>query len=169
MFTRADAQQLADRILSYSRFPECRVSLSAAEECYTRFANNGITNAGLSERRLIVIESTREGKTGVMRAGETGEADLRAAVKRSEELSALAPPNPEYVAAPGPQKYPQIAAYDEETAQARAAQMIPQIRSVVDAAARGKLVAAGLFERSQVTEAVAPKAGPFGLHTSARA
>ena len=169
MFTRADAQRLAERILSYSKFPECRVSLSATEECYTRFANNGITNAGLSEKRSIVIESTRDGKTGVMRAGETGDADLRAAVKRSEELSALAPPNPEYVAPPRSPKYPEIAAYDEETAWARSARMIPQVRSVVDAAARGKLVAAGLFERTQVTEAVATKAGLFGYHRSADA
>src|SRR5260370_9567466 len=166
MFTRADAQQLADRMLSYSRFPECRVSLSATEECYTRFANNGITNAGLSEKRSIVIESTRDGKTGVMRAGETGDADLRAAVKRSEELSALAPPNPEYVAPPGSPKYPEIAAYDEETPQARSAQMIPQIRSVVEAAARRKLVAAGLFELTHATHPGATKAGLVRPHRS---
>src|SRR6266571_1857538 len=116
MFTRADAQRLAERILSYSKFPECRVSLSATEECYTRFANNGITNAGLSEKRLIVIESTRDGKTGLMRIGETGEDALRPAVKRSEELAKLAPPTPENVTPLGSQKYPQIAAHDEETA-----------------------------------------------------
>jgi predicted Zn-dependent protease len=167
MFTPEDARQLADKILSYSTFPECTVSLSATEESYTRFANNGITNAGLSERRLIVIESTRDSKTGVIRVDETGDNALRAAVKRSEELSALAPPNPEHVASLGPQKYPRIAAYNEETAHARSAQMIPHIRAVVEAAASKKLVSAGLFQRSQVTEAVATKAGLFGYHRSA--
>src|SRR5207237_7212404 len=91
MFTPEDSRQLADRILKYSSFPECTVSFSATEESYTRFANNGITNAGLSERRLIVIESTRDGKTGVIRIEETGDSAVRAAVKRSEELAALAP------------------------------------------------------------------------------
>src|SRR5437867_5406708 len=164
MFTPADARQLTERVLSYSTFPECTVSLSATEESYTRFANNGITNAGLSERRLIVIESTRDGKTGVMRIGETGEDALRPAVKRSEELAKLAPPNPENVTPLGSQEYPRIAAYDEETARARSAQMIPHIRAVVAAAAARKLVAAGLFERTRTTDAVATKAGLFGYY-----
>src|SRR5262249_7091093 len=167
MFTPADSRQLADKILSYSSFPECTVSLSATEESYTRFANNGITNAGLAERRLIVIESTRDGKTGVIRIDETGDNALRAAVKRSEELAALAPPNPENMVSLGPQKYSRAAAYDEETARARSAQMIPHIRAVVEAAASKKLVSAGLVQRSQVTEAVATKAGLFGYHRSA--
>jgi predicted Zn-dependent protease len=167
MFTRDDARKLADRIQAYSTFPECAVWLNATEEAYTRFANNGITNAGLAERRTIVIESTRDGKTGSIRIDETGDSALRAAVKRSEELAALAPPNPENVAPLGAQKYPEIAAYDEETARARSAQMIPQIRAVVDAAAAKKLVAAGLFQRVQVTDSVATKAGLFGFHRSA--
>src|ERR1041385_7199588 len=86
MFTREDAQRLAEKILSYSTFPECSVSLNSTEECYMRFANNGITNAGFSERRNIVIASTREQKTGLIRVDEVDDASLRAAVKRSEEL-----------------------------------------------------------------------------------
>ena len=167
MFTREAARQLADKVLAYSTFPECAVWLNATEEAYTRFANNGITNAGLSERRSILIESTREGKTGSIRIDETEDNAVRAAVRRSEELAALAPPNPEKVAPLGSQKYPEISAYDEETARARSAQMIPQVRAVVVAAAARKLVAAGLFQRAQVTEAVATKAGLFGFHRSA--
>ncbi len=167
MLTREEAQRLAGKVLSYSSFPECTVSLNETEESYTRFANNGITNAGFSERRSIVISSTREQKTGVIRIDEIEDAQLRAAVKRSEELAAIAPPNPEHQPPPGPQKYPEIAAYDDETARARSPQMIPQVRSVVEAAAARKLVAAGLFERSQITESVTNKAGLFGYQRAA--
>ena len=167
MLTRQEAQRLAGKVLSYSSFPECTVLIGATEECYTRFANNGITNAGFSERRSIVISSTREQKTGVIRIDEVNDAQLRAAVKRSEELAAIAPPNPEHQPPLGPTKYPEIAAYDEETARARSPQMIPQVRAVVQAASASKLVAAGLFERTQTTEAVANKAGLFGYHRSA--
>lgn len=167
MFNKEEARKLSEKILSYSTFPECTVSVNATEESYTRFANNGITNAGFSERRSIVINSTRDGRTGVIRADEIGDAELRAAVKRSETLAALAPPNPEHQPPPGPQKYPEISAYDEDTAQARSAQMIPQVRAVVEAASAKKLVAAGLFERTQITEAVANKAGLFGYQRAA--
>ncbi|MDQ6759339.1 MAG: TldD/PmbA family protein [Acidobacteriota bacterium] len=169
MLTREEAQRLAAKVLSYSSFSECTVFVGQTEESYTRFANNGITNAGFSERRSIVINSTREQKTGVIRVDETDDDQLRAAVKRSEELAAIAPPNPEHQPPPGPQKYPDIAAYDEETARARSPQMIPQVRAVVEAASAKKLVAAGLFERNQSTEAVANKAGLFGYTRSADA
>ncbi len=169
MLTREEAQRLAGKVLSYSSFPECTVFVGETEESYTRFANNGITNAGFSERRSIVINSTREQKTGVIRVDETDDDQLRAAVKRSEELAAIAPPNPEHQPPPGPQKYPDIAAYDEETARARSPQMIPQVRAVVESASAKKLVAAGLFERTQAAEAVANKAGLFGYRRSADA
>lgn len=42
MFTREEAQKLAGKILSYSTFPECTVSLASSEEVSVRFANNGI-------------------------------------------------------------------------------------------------------------------------------
>jgi predicted Zn-dependent protease len=167
MFTREEAQKLAAQILSYSTFPECTVTLNSAEECYTRFANNGITNAGLAERRTVVINSTRDGKSGLYRTGDVDVESLRAAVKRSEELAALAPPNPEHQPAPGRQEFPDIQAYDEATAQARSREMIPQVHAVVSAAAAKKLVAAGLFERIRSTEAVANKAGLFGFHRAA--
>src|ERR1700736_2487875 len=139
MYTREEAQKLSAKILSYSTFPECSVALNSTEESYTRFANNGITNAGFSERRNIVIASTRDLKTGLIRIDEVDDNSLRAAVKRSEELAALAPPNPEHQPPPGPQKYPEIAAYDEETARARSPRMIPQVRAVVEAAGKQAL------------------------------
>ena len=143
------------------------MSVNAAEECYTRFANNGITNAGFAERRNILISSTRDGKTGVIRIDEIDDDALRAAVKRSEVLAAIAPPNPEHQPPPGPQKYPEIAALrrgyragsfgadDPSGARRRGSRLGEEI------------VAAGLFERSQITEAVANKAGLFGYHRSA--
>src|SRR5262249_7350737 len=57
--------------------------------------------------------------------------------------------------------------YDEATAVARAPQMIPHVKTIIDASMKQKLVAAGLIERSHRVAAVANKNGLFGYHRSA--
>ena len=58
MLTREQAQKLIEKILSYSKFPDCEVQVSEPEEAYVRFANNGITTSGLVTERSIGIRST---------------------------------------------------------------------------------------------------------------
>ena len=167
MYTRDEAERLCAKILSYSTLPECEVELTATEEYYTRFANNGITTAGFAERRTAVIRSTRDGKTGKIQTGEMDDRALKASVKRTEDLAAIAPADPERQPPLGRQQYPEIHEFDERTANARAPEMIPQIGALVKIAGSKKLVAAGLFERSHTTTAVANKAGLFGYSRSA--
>ena len=59
MLTRDEAQTLARKVLGYATFPECQVTLTASEQAYTRFANNGITTASLSLRHSVSIAVTR--------------------------------------------------------------------------------------------------------------
>jgi predicted Zn-dependent protease len=100
---------------------------------------------------------------------ETSAGALKAAVARSEELAALAPVTPEHAAPLGPQEFPDIASFHETTANARGAEMIPQIRAVIAAAVKEKLQAAGFFTRSATAQAIANKAGLFGFSRSADA
>ena len=64
MLTRDDAHKLAQKVLGLSTFPECQVTITASEQAYTRFANNGITTASLNLRHSVAISVTREGRTG---------------------------------------------------------------------------------------------------------
>jgi len=167
MFTRDEAQKLARKVMGFSTFPECQVSVSAVEQAYTRFANNGITTASLSLRQNVSIAVTREARTGVYTSDDFDDASLRAAVKKAEELAEIAPPNPERMPPLGPQQYPATKDLDERTAIARAPEMIPHIRTIIDASMKQKLVAAGLIERSRRVVGIANKTGLFGFHDSA--
>ncbi len=166
MFTREEAQKLAEKILSFSTFPECSLMLSSSEDLNLRFARNGITTSGFTIERSVSISSTRDEKTGSTRTDQIDDDSLRAAVKRSEELASIAPANPEHMPPLGPQQYPAIDNYDEETARARSPVVIPHIRAIIDAAVKEKLVAAGFFERSASASAVANKNGLFGYSRS---
>jgi predicted Zn-dependent protease len=166
MFTRDEAEKLARKVVGLSTFPECQVNVSGTEQAYTRFANNGITTASLSLRQTVSISVTRDGQTGSNATDDLDEASLKAAVKKAEELAAIAPPNPERMPPVGPQN-PVVSDFDPETANARAPQMIPHVKVVIDTAMKRKLVAAGLIERMRRTVGVANKSGLFGYHESA--
>ena len=167
MLTRDEAQKLAQKVLGLSTFPECQVTITASEQAYTRFANNGITTASLNLRHNVAISVTREGRTGSTGVNDLDDASLRNAVKKAEELAAIAPPNPEMTKPLGPQEFPATKDFDERTAMARAPEMIPHVKTIIDAALKQKQVAAGLIERSHRVSAIANKEGLFGFHQSA--
>jgi predicted Zn-dependent protease len=166
MITREEAQNLARKVIGFSTFPECQVTITASEQAYTRFANNGITTASFNLRHSVSIALTRDGHTGDITVNDLDDGSLRTAVQKAEELAAIAPPNPEALPPLGPQSYPATHDFDERTATARAPEMIPHIKTVIDAALERKLVAAGLIERSHRVTAVANKAGLFGFHNA---
>jgi predicted Zn-dependent protease len=167
MFTKDEAEKLARKVIGFSTFPECQVTVSATEQAYTRFANNGITTAALGMRQNVSISVTRDGQSGSSAVDDLDEDTLRAAVKKAEELAAIAPANPERMPPVGPQRYPAVNDFDPDTANARAPQMIPHVKAIIDTAVKRKLVAAGLIERSRRSIGVANKAGLFGFHESA--
>jgi predicted Zn-dependent protease len=102
-----------------------------------------------------------------MTVNDLDDASLRAAVKKAEELAAIAPANPERLSPLGAQEYPTVSDYDERTANARSPEMIPHVKTVIDYALKQKQVAAGLIERTRRNNAIANKAGLFGYHQSA--
>jgi predicted Zn-dependent protease len=169
MLDREQAAKLTAKILAWSQYPECSVSLSESEVAHVRFARGGITTSGLSLQNEINISSTREGRTGTVTVTETDDESLRAAVKRSEEYAAVAPVNQEHVDPVGPQKYPEMNTYDEATANARGAVFINQIRPILERARKDNLLAAGLFSRTTRRAAIANKGGNFGFARTADA
>ena len=105
MLTREEAQTLSQRVLGLSTFPECHVTITASEQAYTRFANNGITTASFNLRHNLSITVTREGRSGSIAVNDFDAASLKSAVKQAEELAASSPPNPERLPPVGAQTF----------------------------------------------------------------
>jgi predicted Zn-dependent protease len=162
MLTREQAKKITEKILSFSKLPDCSVSISDEEEAYVRFAVNSVTTSGFSVDRSAVIMTSVDGKTGITRTSDFSDDSLKAAVARAEELAKISPPNQEHVEPLGPQKYPDFDHWDEQTAQARGPVLVPQVKAVLDNATQRKLVAAGLISRVAAVNAIANSAGNFG-------
>jgi predicted Zn-dependent protease len=165
-WTREDARKLTDRILSYSRAPECEVTLEQTETGHTRFAANDVTTAGSARDLMIAITSRAEGRSGTSRVNDTDEAALRQAVARSEELMKAASVDPEAVAALSPQKYPEIRGFHEETAKAGAEKRRDGVSAALKLAREKSLDASGFSENTSRWSATANKSGNFGYHSS---
>jgi predicted Zn-dependent protease len=162
MLTKEQAEKLTAKVLSYSTFPECEVRLGSGEQASIRFALNGITTSGYNIEQSLLISSTKDGQTGTISITELDDASIRRAVKQSEQLALISPPNPERSSPLPAQKYLAAENYAESTAKARNDLMIPHLRSIIEGAKKNNLVAAGFFERSASVSALANKAGNFG-------
>lgn len=166
MLTREEAQKLSQTVLALTTFPECHVTITASEQVYTRFANNGITTASFNLRHDLSIVLSRDGRAGSIAVNDFDLASLKKAVKLAEELATIAPPNPERLPPVGAQEFPATNDFDERTAAARAPEMIPHVKTIIDAARQAKMVAAGLIERTHRVTSIANNAGLFGFHRS---
>src|SRR5450755_4787781 len=165
MFSKQDAKNLCDKVLSYSKLPECRVSLNVSENVFIRFANNGITTSGYVLDQNVTINSTTEDKrSGTATVSELTDDALRHGVEQAEALARISRPNPEDMPPLGPQKYPELANFDATTSGSRGDALIGHVRAMIEAAREKKLTAAGFVQRSATWVAIANKAGLFGYH-----
>lgn len=162
MLTREQARKITEKALSFSTFPECDISVNSSERAFIRFALNDVTTSGFTVEQSMSISSVRDGQSGSTRLDEFDDDSLREAVKRTERLAMIAPANPERVPPLEMQKYPELENYATSTAGARSKAMVPHIRAIIDGAKANNLVAAGFFERSAETAAIANKQGNFG-------
>ena len=166
MFSQQDVRNIIDKVISYSKLPECEVSVRWTEDAFIRFANNGITTTGYRVTQQVSITSTTaEKRSGNAAVSELSDDALKNGVKQAEELAAISRPDPENMPPLPAQKYPMLNNFDAFTASARNAVMIPHVKAVIDGALENKLTAAGYIQRSANAVGVGNKAGLFGYHT----
>src|SRR5216684_3769856 len=165
-WTRQQAKALAEQILSYSKAKECEVALDESRASYTRFAANDITTSGTS-RTLNIGVTSRDGKrSGTVHASDPDPSVLKSTVRRSEELMEASSEDNEYVEGVGPQKYPEIRAFYEETDNASAKDRAAGVKRAIDLSRSKDLEASGFFETISRWDAIANKKKNFGFHAS---
>ena len=163
-WTEKEARALAGKILAESQAPECELVLSRWQSSHSRFAANEVTTAGTVLDTRVQITSRREGKSGDATVSDLSPDSLRAAVRLSEQLMELAPPDPEWVEALGAQKYPKVEGFHAPTAAATPAQRLAGVKTALDLARTEKLEGSGFFESEARYTAIANKRGNFGFH-----
>jgi predicted Zn-dependent protease len=161
MWTEKQARALTDKILSFSKAPECEVTLTQFRSSYTRFAANEVTTSGAVDDLRIHISSRGGGRSGTVTLNDPD--GVKEAVARSEELMAISPVDPEFIEGLDRQKYQTgtVRAFHPETARAGAAERRGGVKAALDLARAGSLAASGLYETGAATSVIANKKGNF--------
>jgi predicted Zn-dependent protease len=167
--SRAEARQLAERVLALSKSDGCQVSLSSGANGNTRYARNEVTTAGDAVDAAATVTARFGKRTASVTTNLLDGDGLRRAVETCERLARLAPENPELMPLLPAQVYADVPAFASGTAGLDAARRADAVRVVTGAADRAGLVAAGFVHRVAGAGAVANSAGLFGYHATTRA
>jgi predicted Zn-dependent protease len=167
--SRAEAEALLRRALSFSTADEARVNLQSGASGNTRFAVNQITTSGDVSNASLVVTSAFGRRMASATTNGFDDESLRRVVETSERLARLTPENPEYMGELGPQQYPEVNAYFAATAQLDAETRARAVREITSRAQEAGLVSTGYLPFVAGAQAVATSRGLFAYARSTRA
>ncbi len=161
LLNQDESKRICDRVLSFSKADECRVSISGRRTGNIRYAQNSVSTAGLVENAELTVSVAFGNRQGTATINEFDDKSLEKAVRRAEDVARLAPENPEFVPAIGKQTYRPSNTFVRETAA-----IDPDYRAEVAshsilAGRKSKLLTAGFFTDSTSFEAIANSNGLF--------
>lgn len=168
--TRDEARELTKKALEAAEVPEVEISLTARRHGFLRFARNAPTTSGLTDAGGATVTAWR-GKRKATVAGSVDLANpanavagLRRLIGEAEAAAKLSPEDPEYMPLLGPQEYPEVEAWDADTAAMPAVRRATAVADAIGVAKQRKVIAAGFFENQAIEEALANSAKLFGYH-----
>src|SRR5687767_8663602 len=116
LFSKEEAKAILEKVVGFSKADGCEVNLNANNGGNIRYARNSVSTAGENSDATLVVKSYYGKKAGTATINEYDVASLEKVVRRSEELAALAPENPEFMEPLPQQSYGESKTFAESTA-----------------------------------------------------
>ena len=172
--SRDEAKSLTDRILSFSKADETRVSVRSGWSGNTRFAGGQVTTSGDTANTTVTVQSTIGKKRASATTNVLDDESLRRTTDLAERLARLSPDDPELMPELGPQQYANIANFFENTANLSPEQRAAAAKKAIETAegvwkganAPGELFMAGFLDAEAGATIVANSKGLFAYHRS---
>ena len=164
LFTEQQSKQLIEKIVSYSKADEISVAITGSREGNIRFARNTVSTSGETNDLSISIVSVFGKRSGITTSNETEDASLKDAVQRSENIAKLAPENPEFMPALGPQEYGKGLNYSDKTAAIDQEFRVDAVLASIEECSRKKMTAAGFLQDNTGFIAFGNNKGLFGYN-----
>ena len=165
---RADAEAIAQKVLSFSTADDARVNLFSTSTGNTRFAQNQVSTAGDTYDVNVTVTSAFGKRTASATTNSLDDASLRGVVQTSERLARLVPEDPEYLGELPPQQYLPVEPFFDSTADMTPADRARAVMQVAGPAAQRNLVSTGYLFHSTNATAVANKKGLFAYARGTR-
>jgi predicted Zn-dependent protease len=164
--SRDEAKALTDRVLSFAKADQTRVSVSSGMSGFTRTAMNRVTTAGATDDVTVRITSAFGKRVASIDTNRLDADALAKAVGDSEALARLSPENPEYLPEPPPQSYLEVSAYYASTGGLTTEDRARAAALVLERSKAAGTVAAGFIDVAAGAQAIANSNGLFAYHAS---
>ena len=162
IFTEEQAKAILTKVVALSKADQCTAQLEGSVNGNVRFALNNVSTSGIVSDCDLQVEVAFGKRVGIATINAFDDAALERCVRRAEDLARLAPENPEFVPALGPQKYAATPTFSPATAAIDPAYRAQVAADSINPCKANKLVAAGFLQDGQSFVAFANSKGNFG-------
>ena len=111
-----NALELAEQALAVAEGDDAEVVVQSERSGFARFADSEVHQPTLIENAVVQLRVLRDGRLGSALTNRVEPEALGDLARRAADAADLAPPDPDFPGFAEPAEYPQVDAYDEETA-----------------------------------------------------
>lgn len=169
LVSEKELRRIAELVFKVSEADETEVSIDAAADALTRFANNTIHQNVAEQIRTVSVRTVFGGRTARASTNKMDEESLRRVVESSSRLARSQPPNPDLLPMPGPQDYQKVERFHAATAAATPEDRARAVKRVVDLAVGKRQTAAGIFSSGVMQSVLANSKGLWAPYQQTRA
>ncbi len=167
ILSKEEAKKIMEKVIGFSKADGCSANLNGNERGNIRYARNSVSTAGEDSNLSLGVTSNFGKRSGSATINEFDDASLEKVVRRSEELANLAPENPEFMEALGPQTY----GAESKTFSEATAKITPEYRAQaaadsINPAAAKDVTAAGYLQDGSGFNAIMNKKGLYAYNKS---
>ncbi len=169
IFSQEEANTILKKVVGFSKADGCEVNLTANNGGNIRYARNSVSTAGENSDATLVVKSYYGKKAGTATINEYDVASLEKVVRRSEELAALAPENPEFMEPLPQQTYGESKTFAESTANITPDFRAQGAANSIKLATAKDVTAAGFLEDNNTAAAMMNSKGLFAYNKATSA
>ena len=167
--SKADAETLTRKVLSYVSVDAARVSVGSGSLANSRFAVNQISTAGDSFSTQVTVRATVGKRSATASGNRLDDDSLKTLVKKAEALARLSPEDTEAMPELGPQTYRESPGWADATATLDPQGRATAVAKITGPAEKAGLMSTGYLEVTSGATAVANTAGLFAWGRSTAA
>ena len=169
LVSEKELRRIAEQVFKLSTADETEVSIDAATDALTRFANNTIHQNVAEQILTVSVRTVFDGRTARASTNKLDEESLRRVVEASSRLARSQPPSPDMLPMPGPQEYEKVERFCAATVAATPEDRARAVKRVVDLAASKGQTAAGIFSTGVMQSVLANSKGLWAPYQQTRA
>ncbi len=162
-------RRIADCVLKASTADNTFVNFRDSESSTLRFANNQVVQNVSVRSPRVSVEVAFGQQAGSASTNRLDRDSLTQMVHQARRIARLAPPDPEYLAPLGRQRYAHVPSYHSSSASQSPRDAANRTKPVIDRCEERGLIGAGIMSNSVSARGVAASTGLFGYELSTEA